>query len=354
MNMDDQELLGLIHSKEQAIKENLLKTDEAKAIQKVLIDFLDEHLSEKSITGLKYRKLKTDRRLNSWWSGIEGYPIDDTWNGRFEPLIKIFDQYQKEKTIKKRLEIEGLFIESRRQGEDGDEHLLIGKKDGSGEKAHIIIDSQTGEIRVEENRIEPTELTRRVETILTLEGGKKVKTTREGFELVGEDAGTERSQQSIRDVLGIEVSKRKIEFDSTLKPGGGPADNVFIHVPVKIKNLSNGEIALRSLSPRLQMPDGYSAGLYSHDQSQVNIDLKAGAFSLQTFHFFAEIIKGPTRAANSQNTVWENNRKNILSNLSASNVVFGLRGECTWLEDSAPIDQTFDISDIIIHQLSLE
>jgi len=71
-------------------------------------------------------------------------------------------------------------VESRSQGED--QHLLIGTKDGSGDKAHVVIDGKTGEIRVEDNQQEPTELTDRIETFLTLPSGKRIKITREAIE----------------------------------------------------------------------------------------------------------------------------------------------------------------------------
>jgi hypothetical protein len=84
------------------------------------------------------------------------------------------------KTIKSRLKTEDLFVESRSQGED--QHLLIGKRDGTAEKAHLVVDGKTGEIRVEDNQQEPTDLIQKIESILTLKSGKKIRTTRESVE----------------------------------------------------------------------------------------------------------------------------------------------------------------------------
>lgn len=170
-----------VWSKEQALKENLLLTEEAQAIQKSLIDHLEKLLPKDSIPGLRFRKLLTDRRLQSWWTNSDGYPTDNPW-AKIEPLLEILQQHEAEKTIKHRLETEGLFVESRSQGED--QHLLIGAKDGSGDKAHIVIDGKTGEIRVEDNQKEPTELTTQIETFLTLPSGKRIKTTREAIEKI--------------------------------------------------------------------------------------------------------------------------------------------------------------------------
>jgi|GEM_PF-1016187 hypothetical protein len=169
--------------KEQALKENLLLTEEAQAIQKSLLDHLEKLLPRDSMPGLRFRKLLTDKRLQSWWTNSNGYPTDNPW-GKIQPLLDILQQHEAEKTIKHRLETGGLFVESRSQGED--QHLLIGEKSGGGEKAHIIIDGKTGEIRVEDNQKEPTELTARIETFLTLPSGKKIKTTREAIEEIAE------------------------------------------------------------------------------------------------------------------------------------------------------------------------
>ncbi len=165
--------------KEQALKENLLLTEEAQSIQKSLIDHLEKLLPKDSIPGLRFRKLLADKRLQSWWTNSNGYPIDGPW-GKIQPLLDILQQHEAEKTIKHRLETEGLFVESRSQDED--QHLLIGEKAGGGKKAHIIIDGKTGEIRVEDNQKEPTDIAARIETVLTLPSGKKIKTTREAIE----------------------------------------------------------------------------------------------------------------------------------------------------------------------------
>jgi len=176
---DGNNILKEIWQNEEALKANLLITNEAQALQKSLIEYLEKTISEKSIPGLKLRKIKAEKRLQTWWSNSNGYPFDNPW-GRIEPFLELLEQYETEKTIKKRLEIEGLFVESRSQGED--QHLLIGKRDGTGEKAHIIIDGKNGEIRVEDKQKAPEEVVAKIETFLTLPNGKKIKTSREVLE----------------------------------------------------------------------------------------------------------------------------------------------------------------------------
>ena len=172
-------ILKELWRKEQALKENLLPTKEAQAIQESLLAHLEKLLPKDSIPGLRFKKLRAERRFQTWWSNSNGYPIDNPWE-KIQPFLEILQQHEAERTIKRRLETEGLFVESRSQCDD--QHLLIGLRDGNGDKAHIIIDGKTGEIRVEDNQQEPTQLAARIETILTLPNGKKIRTTREALE----------------------------------------------------------------------------------------------------------------------------------------------------------------------------
>jgi len=168
-----------IWRKESALKENLLTTEEAQALQKSLLEHLQNILPGESIPGLRFRKLKAERRFQTWWSNEQGYPVEKPWD-KIEPFLKILEQHEAEKTIKKRFETEGLFVESRSQGED--QHLIIGNKNDGGEKAHIIIDGKSAEIRIEDNRKAPEDLVAKIETFLTLHNGKKIRTTREIIE----------------------------------------------------------------------------------------------------------------------------------------------------------------------------
>lgn len=113
------------------------------------------------------------------------------------------------KTIKNKLKTEGLFIESRSQDEDL--HLLIGKRDGTADKAHIVIDGKTAEIRVEDNQQEPTDLIEKVESVLTLKGGKKVKVTREAIEELPSFPARNNSVVSGVELSTYEIQKQKFE-----------------------------------------------------------------------------------------------------------------------------------------------
>jgi hypothetical protein len=172
-------ILKEIWEKEKALKENLLTTREAQEIQNSLLKYLKKLLVPGSIPSLIFRKIKAEKKFQTWWSNNYGYPVGNSWD-KIEPFLMILEQHEAEKTIKARFETEKLFIESRSQG--ADRHLLIGNKDGSGEKAHLVIDGKTGVIRIEKKRKAPEELVDKIETILTLKNGKKIRTTREVIE----------------------------------------------------------------------------------------------------------------------------------------------------------------------------
>jgi len=174
--MNEKEILKKIWQKEETIKENLLKMPEPKELWADLLKMLDA-LPSSSIYFLRYQKLKS--RMWTWYTDSRGYPSGNPWKDMFEPFLNIFQQYESEKTLKNRLELEHLFIESRVQGDDGDQHILVGEKNGDANKAHIVIDGRTAEIRIEDNGHQaPEELMTKIETILTLKGGKRILTTR--------------------------------------------------------------------------------------------------------------------------------------------------------------------------------
>lgn len=178
--MNEQDLYKSIGSKEQAIKDGLLETQDLRKLQEDIEAFLDTNLKEGGLLYLKYKKFKAPGgRPRTLWSFDNGYPNKGyEW---IKPWIDFFEEYLGEKTIKHRLESENLWVESRIQG--GNKHLMIGKKDGSPNKVHIVIDGQNGEIRIDKKDQAPEELLSRIEAVFTLTDGRKIKTTREGIEL---------------------------------------------------------------------------------------------------------------------------------------------------------------------------
>lgn len=182
--MNDKELSKLIWSNETALRENLLLTREAVKIRDTILEYLNSVLDVSSLPGLRLRKMMLSAKPDTWWSNDDGFPTDNAWK-KIEKYIDIFQQYLAEKTIKKRISDDQFFIESRIQGED--QHILVGKRDGSGSKAHIVIDGTTGEIRVEDNQQAPEEVTERIETIIKLPNGKQIRTTREILEFIADE-----------------------------------------------------------------------------------------------------------------------------------------------------------------------
>lgn len=151
-----------------------------------LVESLDDE-----IFSLKLKKLISGWR-NKLKSGFHNRKTAETSLEKWrEFLLQVIDfqnngtdtTHEAVETIKNRFKSEGLFVETRSQG--GDLNLIIGKRDGSPDKAHLFIDEKTGEIRVEDNQQEPTELVTKIEAILTLPDGRKIRTTREAIEDLG-------------------------------------------------------------------------------------------------------------------------------------------------------------------------
>lgn len=178
-NLDGKDILKEIWKKEEALKENLVPTSTAKALFDGLEKYLEKTLTNESMPALRFKKMKLQKGNMAWWADPHGYPIESPWK-KFQDYTDLLEQYEAEKTIKNRFENEKYFVESRSQGKDL--HILIGDKAKPGEKAHIIIDETSGELRTEKGRQEPTELSSKIEAYLTLPDGTKIKSTRELLE----------------------------------------------------------------------------------------------------------------------------------------------------------------------------
>lgn len=64
-----------------------------------------------------------------------------------------------------------------------DIHILVGKRDGTGSKVHVVIDGKTAEIRVEDNQMAPEDLIKSIQSTLTLNDGRIVRFSRDILEL---------------------------------------------------------------------------------------------------------------------------------------------------------------------------
>ena len=176
--MNEKDIIKLIKSKSQAINENLLLSTELTEIKKKIEQFLDQNLKGDSLLSLRYRKFKLSAKPRTLWSdGSSGFPAGSgkDW---IKPYLDFFEKYITEKKIINRLEDENLWVESRTQGNE--QHLLVGDKKGNGEKVHLIF-GETGEIRIDKKDINPNEIFRKVESVLTKQDGSIVKSTLEFF-----------------------------------------------------------------------------------------------------------------------------------------------------------------------------
>jgi len=173
--MNEEEMIKLIKSKSQAIDENLFLSTELTEIKEKIKEFLGQNLKVDSLLFLRYRKFKLSGSRPLWSDG-NGYPSDGKdW---IRPYIDFFEQYITEKKIINNLEDENLWVESRTQGNE--QHLLVGNKQSAGEKVHLIF-GETGEIRIDKKDHSPSEIFKKVESVLTKPNGSIVKSTLEFF-----------------------------------------------------------------------------------------------------------------------------------------------------------------------------
>ena len=91
----------------------------------------------------------------------------------------------KSEKIKKELKSKDYWVQSNINGKD--EHLFIGRRDGKGEKVHLILDRETGEIRIDRKDLPPNELLEEVYTIAKIKNGPTIKKTKTTLEFINED-----------------------------------------------------------------------------------------------------------------------------------------------------------------------
>ena len=174
--MNEEEVIKLIKAKSQTIEENLLLSTELTKIKERIENFLDQNLNSDDLLSLRYRKFKLSNKPRALWSNTSGFPIGGKdW---IKPYMDFFEQCIAEKKIINRLENKNLWIESRTQ--ENEQHLLVGDKQNNGEKVHLIF-GETGEIRVDKKDQSPSEIFRKVESVLTKLDGNIVKSTLEFF-----------------------------------------------------------------------------------------------------------------------------------------------------------------------------
>ncbi len=79
------DVLKEIWRKEEALKENLLPTEEAQSLQLALLEHLEKTLAPDSLPGLRFRKMKSGKP-QTWWSS-NGYPTENPWP-KFQPFLE--------------------------------------------------------------------------------------------------------------------------------------------------------------------------------------------------------------------------------------------------------------------------
>ncbi len=239
------------------------------------------------------------------------------------------------KTVKATYKTEAEFIQSRSQG--GDEHILVGKRDGSGDKAHVIVDEENGSIRLEDGRQEPTEVVRNIETVITLEDGKQVRSSRGRVEEVPET-----------ETVDIEVESARLHKGSTTSDG--VAESFSVHIPLVIRNFSKKKVTLRAMQATMSVPQGYDCAAFGGDlktQEEIN-----GEDLITRNCLFSISIAGRHGGAHSGNPEWLKNKNTIIEKIADAEFQFRIKFEVISLKGKATIEKTFDLnSDILPHIL---
>jgi hypothetical protein len=320
--------------------------------EKVVVNYRSYSVSQ-DVTRLPIKQEEKASRLRWSWRELfagenskDRYALElvsrDVFSNFYNPLPgTIPEKHLVEKTIKNRLESEGLFVESRSQGEDL--HLLIGKRTDKGEKAHVIIDGKTGEIRIEDNQKEPTKLVASVEAILTLPSGKKIKTSREAIKEFSKE------EEAALEIVKIELDKEP-SFNPITTTKDGLAHNFILMVRVLVKNLSDQKVSVRNIHARLTLPEGYQNGMFFTDLRNAE-DLNGKDFVARTLSFRAEIINGANGRLDDQNIVWTENKNKILEHLASTKITLVFEGEYVTLKGTQPLSATFDITTSLLSKI---
>lgn len=212
------EALGNLKKIQKLIAEGLARSEEKQQVfedvkQKAQL-FQDE---------LYKRKAEKIGKITIWSKQThDGFVASDE-SSQLQPWIDLFENYLGQGKIKKRLENEGLWVQSNIQGED--EHLFIGKRDGSKDKVHIVIDSGTGEVRIDPKDQAPHDLVEKVETVLTTKTGEKIRSTHTSLEFL------EETESAIGPRISVYTSDRRDRFLIELyNSGGEDVDNIVAEI----------------------------------------------------------------------------------------------------------------------------
>ena len=131
------------------------------------------------------RKAERENKMTFWSKETKnGFVAVDEAN-QLDGWINLLEEYKDGRKIKAELSSEKVHIQSVVDGED--QHIFITEK-GSGEHTHLILDGDTGEIRIDPKDKTPHEIIKSIQAKLELKTGETVQVTKTALSFVEPEA----------------------------------------------------------------------------------------------------------------------------------------------------------------------
>lgn len=131
------------------------------------------------------RKAEKLSRVTVWSMQSKDGFVPSEEAKQLDPWIALLEEHNEARKIKAEISSDKVHIQSVVDGED--QHIFITEK-GSSEHTHLILDSGTGEIRIDPKDKTPHDLIRSVEAKLELKTGETVQVTKTALSFVEPEA----------------------------------------------------------------------------------------------------------------------------------------------------------------------
>lgn len=164
--------------------QDLIKQGLAKPPEKADAFRIAKKVAELFIDDIFKRKAEKLAKIVVWSKKTrDGFVAADE-AGQFDSWIALIEEYKDRRKIKSEISNDKIHVQSIVDGED--QHILITEK-GSGEHIHLILDGDTGEIRIDPKDKSPHDLIKSIQAKLELKTGEVVQITKAALSFVEPD-----------------------------------------------------------------------------------------------------------------------------------------------------------------------